>query len=92
MYKRLITVSLPLQSLNKYKATISAYELDITDAEMTIQQIAAAATDRSPDILMHFVGITGPWSFDEMSQEQFEHVMTINVFGTRNVLAAVRPF
>lgn len=73
-----MTVSLPLQSLNKYKATISAYELDITDAEMTIQQIAAAAIDRSPDILMHFVGITGPWSFDEMSQEQFEHVMTID--------------
>lgn len=41
---------------------------------------------------MHFVGITGPWTFDDMSQEQFERVMTINLFGTRNVLAAIRPF
>ncbi|MGM8885357.1 SDR family NAD(P)-dependent oxidoreductase [Psychrobacter sp. 1U2] len=81
-----------LQSLNKHKATISAYDLDVTDAQMTTQQIATAANERSPDILMHFVGITGPWSFDEMSQKQFERVMTINLFGTRNVLAAVRPF
>ncbi len=81
-----------LQTLNVNNASISHYELDVTDAEMTTQQIATAANIGAPDILMHFVGITGPWTFDEMSQEQFERVMTINLFGTRNVLAAVRPF
>ncbi|MGP5070329.1 SDR family NAD(P)-dependent oxidoreductase [Psychrobacter faecalis] len=73
-----------LQGLNKNKASIISYELDVTDAD--------TASKLSPDILMHFVGITGPWTFDEMSQEQFERVLTINLFGTRNVLAAVRPF
>ncbi|WP_296245867.1 MULTISPECIES: SDR family oxidoreductase [unclassified Psychrobacter] len=81
-----------LQGLNKNKASIISYELDVTDAAMTTKQIAEAASKLSPDILMHFVGITGPWTFDEMSQEQFERVININVFGTRNVLAAVRPF
>ena len=81
-----------LQGLNKNKASIISYELDVTDADTTTKKIAEAASKLSPDILMHFVGITGPWSFDEMSQEQFERVLTINLFGTRNVLAAMRPF
>ncbi|MBO1530554.1 SDR family NAD(P)-dependent oxidoreductase [Psychrobacter sp. F1192] len=81
-----------LQTMNKHNALIAGYDLDVTDAAMTTTQIAAAAHEQAPDILMHFVGITGPWTFDEMSQEQFERVMNINVFGTRNVLAAVRPF
>ena len=81
-----------LQGLNKNKASIVSYELDVADADMTTKKIADAASKQSPDILMHFVGITGPWTFDEMSQEQFERVLTINLFGTRNVLAAVRPF
>ena len=81
-----------LQGLNKNKASIISYELDVTDADTTAKKIAEAASKLSPDILMHFVGITGPWTFDEMSQEQFERVLTINLFGTRNVLAAVRPF
>lgn len=81
-----------LQAMNKNNAAIATYELDVTDADMTSQQMATAAESLSPDILMHFVGITGPWTFDDMSQEQFERVMNINLFGTRNVLAAVRPF
>ncbi len=81
-----------LQALNSKDASIDTYELDVTDAQMVTAQIAAAADNKSPDILMHFVGITGPWTFDEMSQEQFERVLNINLFGTRNVLAAVRPF
>lgn len=81
-----------LQGLNKHNASISTYELDVTDAEMTCTKIATAAAQCPPDILMHFVGITGPWTFDKMSQAQFERVMHINLFGTRNVLAAVRPF
>lgn len=81
-----------LKGINKYNASIATYELDVTDADMTTKQIAAAAESLSPDILMHFVGITGPWTFDDMSQDQFERVMNINLFGTRNVLAAVRPF
>lgn len=81
-----------LQSLNVNNASISHYSLDVTDTDMTIKQMATAANIATPDILMHFVGITGPWTFDEMSQEQFERVININLFGTRNVLAAVRPF
>lgn len=81
-----------LQTMNKHNAAIASYDLDVTDATMATIQIAAAANERAPDILMHFVGITGPWTFDEMSQEQFERVININLFGTRNVLAAVRPF
>lgn len=81
-----------LQAMNKKGVAISTYKLDVTDVDMTTQLIADAADKQSPDILMHFVGITGPWTFDEMSQEQFERVININLFGTRNVLAAVRPF
>ena len=81
-----------LQILNVNDASISSYELDVTDADKTTQQIATAASIAAPDILMHFVGVTGPLTFDDMSQEQFERVININLFGTRNVLAAVRPF
>lgn len=81
-----------LKGMNKRNASIRTYELDVTDAEMTTTQMKTAASHGKPDIVMHFVGITGPWTFDEMSQEQFERVLNINLFGTRNVLAAVRPF
>ena len=81
-----------LQRLNTNNASISIYKLDVTDAAMTTQQVAIASSAAPPDILMHFAGITGPWTFDDMSQEQFERVISINLFGTRNVLAAVRPF
>ena len=81
-----------LQAINKNNASIISYELDVTDADTTTQKVAEAASKQSPDIVMHFVGITGPWTFDEMSQAQFERVININLFGTRNVLAAVRPF
>ncbi len=81
-----------LQAMNKNDASIAAYQLDVTDADMTTKQIATAAESLSPDILMHFVGITGPWTFDDMSQEQFERVVNINLFGTRNVLAACVRF
>ncbi|KAA0915110.1 SDR family NAD(P)-dependent oxidoreductase [Psychrobacter sp. ANT_WB68] len=81
-----------LQAMNKSNTSITTYQLDVTDAAETTKQMATAADILSPDILMHFVGITGPWTFDDMSQEQFERVMNINLFGTRNVLAAVRPF
>ena len=81
-----------LKDLNKNNASIVSHQLDVTNADMTTKQMADAASKQSPDILMHFVGITGPWTFDNMSQEQFERVININLFGTRNVLAAVRPF
>ena len=81
-----------LHRLNMHEVSISTYKLDVTDANMTTQQIIAAANDSPPDILMHFAGVTGPWTFDDMSQEQFERVIGINLFGTRNVLAAIRPF
>lgn len=81
-----------LQSLNANNSSISSYELDVTDADRTTEKIATAANIASPDIVMHFVGITGPWTFDEMSQEQFERVINVNLFATRNVLAAARPF
>lgn len=81
-----------LQHLNTSNALISTYKLDITDADMTTQKITTAANHTPPDILMHFAGITGPWTFDEMNEEQFERVININLFGTRNVLAAIRPF
>jgi NAD(P)-dependent dehydrogenase (short-subunit alcohol dehydrogenase family) len=81
-----------LQSINANNVSISTYKLDVTDAEATTQQFDLAASIAPPDILMHFVGITGPWTFDDMSQEQFERVININLFGTRNVLAAIRPF
>ena len=81
-----------LEDLNKNNASIVSHQLDVTDADMTAKQMADAASKQSPDILMHFVGITGPWTFDDMSQAQFERVININLFGTRNVLAAVRPF
>lgn len=81
-----------LQVFNTNDASITTYDLDVTDAKKTTSQFAKAASEKSPDIVMHFVGITGPWTFDDMSQEQFEKVLTINLFGTRNVLAAARPF
>ncbi|WP_351119581.1 SDR family NAD(P)-dependent oxidoreductase, partial [Psychrobacter sp. SMN/5/1215-MNA-CIBAN-0208] len=67
-----------LQAMNKNDSSIATYKLDVTDAEMTTKQMTTAADILAPDILMHFVGITGPWTFDDMSQEQFERVMTIN--------------
>lgn len=81
-----------IQAWQKNTFDIITKSIDVTDAEAVKTAVDSVAQTYPPDICMHFAGVTGPWTFDTMSQEQFERVVNINLFGTRNWLAAVRPY
>lgn len=73
------------------KQVVVTQQADITDAQQLVTSVDALAKEHTPDVCLHFAGVAGPWTFDNMTQEQFERVVNINLFGTRNWLAAVRP-
>lgn len=81
-----------IKQVQKYDNEIITKKLDVTDAKAVKQAVDEVAATNPPDVTMHFAGIAGPWTFDEMTQEQFERVVNINLYGTRNWLAAVRPY
>lgn len=83
-----------LQKINAVKTkdtNVITQKIDITDAQMVTNAVNNIAKQYPPNISFHYAGITGPWAFDDMEQAQFEKVVKINLFGTRNWLAAIRP-
>jgi len=67
--------------------------MDVSDNDDVRQKIETAVeTFGIPDILINSAGIgTGDY-FENISYEQFDKAMKINVYGTRNVISAVLPY
>ena len=67
--------------------------MDVADNDDVRQKIKTAVeTFGIPDILINSAGIgTGDY-FENISYEQFDKAMRINVYGTRNVISAVLPY
>ena len=67
--------------------------MDVANNDDVRQKIKTAVeTFGIPDILINSAGIgTGDY-FENISYEQFDKAMRINVYGTRNVISAVLPY
>lgn len=72
---------------------IDTMAMDVADNEDVRQKIKAAVTEFGvPDILINSAGIGTADYFENISYEAFDRVMKINVYGTRNTIAALLPY
>lgn len=71
---------------------LSRQVADVTDAAAIAEAFRRAAGEIGPpDLVFHGAGISCPRAFTDLSQEDFERVVRVNLFGTRNVAAAALP-
>ena len=72
---------------------IDTVSMDVADNDDVQQKIKTAVTEYGvPDILINSAGIGTADYFENISYEAFDRVMKINVYGTRNTIAALLPY
>ena len=79
--------------MDKTSPSVNNVSMDVAD-NIDVQQQIKIAVERFgiPDILINSAGIgTGDY-FENISYEQFDKGMKINVYGTRNTISAILPF
>jgi len=71
---------------------IVAYQASVTDFEQLREAVdKAAAALGAPALAINCAGINKALPFAELPREDYERVVQVNVFGTRNFAAAVLP-
>jgi NAD(P)-dependent dehydrogenase (short-subunit alcohol dehydrogenase family) len=72
---------------------VRAHVLDVSDAEAVTTAFGQTAADfGSPDILFHAAGVGGfSRPFEEFPADRFEHMIRVNLLGSRHVAAAGLP-
>lgn len=70
-----------------------AFSADVTDLSQ-MESVAAAVADEfgSVDVLINSAGINIRGAIDELTPDEFQHVMNVNVNGTWNASRAVTPY
>ncbi len=73
--------------------SVDAISMDVADND-DVQEKISTAVDRFgiPDVLINSAGIGTGDHFENISYEQFDKAMKINVYGTRNTISAILPF
>ncbi len=72
---------------------VMALQMDVSDREDVDRKVARAVQEFGiPDILINSAGIGHADYFDDITNEKFDEVLRINLYGTRNVIAAILPF
>ncbi len=85
-------VKAELEALTGAGQKILTYTVNMTDAagvEAAVSEAVAALG--SPDLAINSAGIAVSSPFLKLSQEAFEKVVSVNLFGSRNFAAAVLP-
>jgi NAD(P)-dependent dehydrogenase (short-subunit alcohol dehydrogenase family) len=68
-------------------------EVDVRDGGAVAAAVqAGAASVGDPRLAINCAGIVIAKPFDETSEDEFERVVQVNLFGSRNVAAAVLPY
>ena len=72
---------------------VNAVSMDVADNTDVQQKIKIAVEKFGiPDILINSAGVGSGNYFENISYDQFDKVMKINVYGTRNTISAILPF
>ena len=79
--------------MDKTSQSVNAISIDVADNDDVQQKIKIAVEKFGiPDILINSAGIGTGNYFENISYDQFDKVMKINVYGTRNTISAILPF
>ncbi len=72
---------------------VNAVSMDVADNTDVQQKIKTAVEKFGvPDILINSAGVGSGDYFENISYEQFDRLLKINVYGTRNTVSAILPF
>mgnify|MGYP000621399968 CR=1 FL=1 len=72
---------------------INTRSLDVTDDEMTGSILSEEVKSFGvPDVLINCAGRAIPRKFEDVSYQQFDDTMKINLYGCRNTIAALLPY
>lgn len=78
--------------LQKLSPTVCGFEVDVQNESTMQAKFAEAVTAfGTPDLLINSAGISIAKSFDEMTSQEFERQININLVGSRNVAHAALP-
>jgi NAD(P)-dependent dehydrogenase (short-subunit alcohol dehydrogenase family) len=73
-------------------STFGAWEVDVRDRDGLERAVAeAAAAVGPPELVVNCAGVQISKAFEALSAEEFDHVVGVNLTGSRNVAAAVLP-
>ncbi|HOT45020.1 MAG TPA: SDR family oxidoreductase [Spirochaetota bacterium] len=75
------------------KGRVEIMPLDVSDNVAVMKIIDRAVREFGvPDIIINSAGIGSANYFENISYDEFDRVMKINLYGTRNVIAAALPY
>jgi 3-dehydrosphinganine reductase len=82
-----------IRSVSEASQRILQYSVDVTNEEKTREALKQAAADCGGrvDALVCSAGTSSPREFTATSSAEFESVVRLNLFGTRNAIAAALP-
>ncbi len=79
-------------NLKKISPSVCGFEVDVqNESTMDAKFAEAVATFGTPDLLINSAGISIAKNFDEMTSQEFERQIQINLVGSRNVAHAALP-
>lgn len=80
------------QELQSEEQQIAGMQLDVSNFREVEEVLTAAVEDFGvPDILINSAGRSVPHYFEDVSYEQFDETMKINLYGVRNTCAVIVP-
>ena len=78
--------------LQKRSPAVCGFEVDVqNESTMDAKFAEAVAAFGTPDLLINSAGISIAKNFDEMTAQEFERQININLVGSRNVAHAALP-
>jgi len=81
-----------VKELSEISSTVNGFEVDVQNESSLNEKFAqASATFGTPDLLINSAGISIAKSFDDMTSQEFERQININLIGSRNVAHAALP-
>lgn len=79
--------------INKTSQSVRSISMDVADHHDVQQKIGTAVEKFGiPDILINCAGVSSAGCFENISYDQFDQCMKINVYGTRNTVNAILPY
>jgi len=79
--------------IDKTSQSVNVLTMDVADNTDVQQKIKTAVEKFGiPDILINSAGVGSGDYFENISYEQFDRLLKINVYGTRNTISAILPF
>ncbi|MBI9076461.1 MAG: SDR family oxidoreductase [Desulfatibacillum sp.] len=91
--ERLEAAAAHIREIAKAKGDVACFALDVADNSQVRTVMARAMVEFGvPDILINCAGRARPKVFVDISYEQFDETMKINLYGARNTIAALAPY